>query len=158
MKGIYKKIIEHLYFSQKYNLALYDQFTKVYNRNWFDVIGKNKYKDKDIFVSIVDINNLKYVNDNFGHIVGDNVILNFVNLLKDNFANKKIDILRYGGDEFILISNDNIANELLQLNNGNFSFGTVLKSSHMSIEEAIIKADKYMYNMKLNLVRLREND
>lgn len=52
-----------------------------------------------------DLNNLKVVNDTFGHKAGDALILNFANILR-RCASEKVFVGRYGGDEFIAILYD----------------------------------------------------
>jgi len=53
-------------------------------------------------VFMFDLNNLKYVNDNFGHETGDALILTFALMLRENIPEKYF-VGRYGGDEFIAI-------------------------------------------------------
>jgi diguanylate cyclase (GGDEF)-like protein/PAS domain S-box-containing protein len=53
-------------------------------------------------ICYVDINNLKYVNDNFGHIDGDFMILKVVETIKANLREADI-VCRLGGDEFLII-------------------------------------------------------
>ena len=51
---------------------------------------------------VYDLNNLKRVNDTFGHIVGDQFILNFSNLLRNTIPAQDF-VGRYGGDEFMAV-------------------------------------------------------
>lgn len=60
-------------------------------------INKNK-----LTVGFADVNNLKYVNDNYGHITGDYVLITLCNIIKDNIRKHDF-IFRYGGDEFIIV-------------------------------------------------------
>ena len=53
-------------------------------------------------ICYVDINNLKYVNDNFGHIDGDFMILKVVETIKANLREADV-VCRLGGDEFMII-------------------------------------------------------
>ncbi len=56
------------------------------------------------WIAILDIDHFKAVNDNFGHLYGDEVLLHFSQLMKNKF--RYIDFLfRYGGEEFVVILN-----------------------------------------------------
>lgn len=95
----------YIIFKEKTFLAKYDQLTKLYNRRHFeerldDIIG-NRDKNKDTFnLVIFDIDELKHINDNFGHLEGDKTIKKIADYLKKNI--RKTDILaRTGGDEFL---------------------------------------------------------
>jgi diguanylate cyclase (GGDEF)-like protein len=89
---------------EKEHLLYTDTLTNVYNRNYYN----DKVKDKldtckypqTIIVS--DVNNLKKVNDNYGHIIGDKLLKCFAETLKEAFPECNM-ILRMGGDEFHLI-------------------------------------------------------
>jgi len=90
-----------------YQFATYDELTGVYNRRVGMEFLKQELKKMrrgKSFLSIcyIDINDLKSVNDNFGHEAGDNLILTIVEDIKS--AMRESDILsRIGGDEFLLI-------------------------------------------------------
>lgn len=81
-----------------------DLMTGVYNRE----VGLFKIKEllhnrvKGAFI-IVDIDNFKKINDNYGHMYGDTVIKEVSRLIKKSFGNRDI-VLRMGGDEFIVYS------------------------------------------------------
>nr|MCR5272586.1 GGDEF domain-containing protein [Lachnospiraceae bacterium] len=55
----------------------------------------------DISAVMVDINNLKYINDTFGHEIGDSYIIGCFNIVRDIYANSTI--YRIGGDEFVIL-------------------------------------------------------
>lgn len=59
-------------------------------------------EDKPLAVFIFDLDNLKNVNDTYGHDMGDKIIRTFADILRRNSRNGDI-LCRYGGDEFILI-------------------------------------------------------
>lgn len=81
-----------------------DLMTGVYNRE----VGLFKIKQlvynqiKGAFI-IVDIDNFKRINDNFGHMYGDTVIKEISHLIKKSFPEEDV-VLRMGGDEFIVYS------------------------------------------------------
>ena len=51
---------------------------------------------------IIDIDRFKQVNDQYGHIVGDRVIVSIAEQLKQNIRSSDL-IVRYGGDEFLIL-------------------------------------------------------
>lgn len=81
-----------------------DLMTGVYNRE----VGLLKIKQllnnqvKGAFI-IVDIDNFKKINDNYGHMYGDTVIKDISRLIKESFGSEDV-VLRMGGDEFIVYS------------------------------------------------------
>ncbi|MRH42073.1 diguanylate cyclase [Aquibacillus halophilus] len=62
----------------------------------------DKKKEK-LILFLIDVNNFKMVNDNYGHETGDNVLKHLSNLLLVNTSKSDI-VARYAGDEFIIIS------------------------------------------------------
>lgn len=58
-----------------------------------------------ITIAFIDINGLKKVNDQYGHLEGDNYLVTVSRLLGETASAKTIDLFRYGGDEFVMISN-----------------------------------------------------
>jgi diguanylate cyclase len=55
-----------------------------------------------LYVAIIDADNFKYINDSYGHLVGDIVLCHLANTLKRNIRPDE-PLYRYGGDEFILL-------------------------------------------------------
>lgn len=84
-----------------------DGLTSLYNRLYFDEIYSKKldsYKESkhDISVLFIDIDFFKSFNDNYGHQVGDLVLIAVSKIIKDTIRTEDIPC-RYGGDEIILI-------------------------------------------------------
>lgn len=89
---------------EREHLLYTDALTNVYNRNYYNDKVKDKldtYKYPQTII-VSDINNLKIVNDNYGHLIGDELLKTFAGTLKQAFPECKL-ILRMGGDEFYLI-------------------------------------------------------
>lgn len=139
--------IEKLYFRSTNNLALYCQLTYVFNSNWLHVIATKKLLKEELYVSMLDLDCLKQINDWKGHMEGDQVIKFLASELKQHFNNKGDYICRYGGDEFLLFSKDN-PNRILDSFQSKFCYGTVLKLSNEPLFSAIAAADSKMYTMK----------
>ena len=88
-------------------IANTDELTTVYNRRYgYEIIVEQiNYcqKNQDVFtLCYIDIDNLKTINDLYGHEKGDMLICSVVKALKSKL-NKKHSICRMGGDEFIVI-------------------------------------------------------
>lgn len=79
-----------------------DPMTGLLNRRGLDnALRKLCASDYPLAVCMFDLDNLKYINDTFGHAAGDRVILNFAEFLRQK-AGENI-LCRYGGDEFLAI-------------------------------------------------------
>lgn len=138
------KIIEYFYLKQKGNLAYYDVLTGVNNRLFYDRVLKQKYLGKECVIAFIDVDGLKFTNDSKGHYAGDKLILNVVEQIKQV---RYIDyIVRYGGDEFILIGNKILKEDLELLSN--VSYGVCIKAAYEDMSSAICKADGLMYRQK----------
>lgn len=95
------------YASQFEHQAYTDAMTQVRNRAAFDLkiseMDPARYPDLTLFM--LDLNNLKDVNDSLGHLAGDQLICALVTCIKDTFGDLG-QIYRYGGDEFIVMIED----------------------------------------------------
>jgi diguanylate cyclase (GGDEF)-like protein/PAS domain S-box-containing protein len=81
--------------------------TGVYNRRYFDLriaeeVGRSHRYNHGLGLAIVDCDNFKDINDQFGHQAGDEVLRAVAACLRDTVRSSDI-VARYGGDEFILI-------------------------------------------------------
>lgn len=81
----------------------YDHLTKVFNREtineYIDYLIAN---NRPFCLCITDVDNFKYVNDTYGHLVGDEILLTVTKVLVNSIANKGV-VGRFGGDEFISV-------------------------------------------------------
>lgn len=76
--------------------------TKSRTTEFIDNERRMKPSDLVSWLAIIDIDHFKKVNDQFGHVCGDEVLLIFSQLLKSHF--RKVDLLfRFGGEEFIVV-------------------------------------------------------
>jgi len=97
-------------------LSIIDEFTGLYNRRALHITGKNMYQEANernetSCVIFLDMDGLKKINDTYGHKDGDLAIQTLGNILKNCFREKDL-IVRYGGDEFIVLM-VNIHEEML---------------------------------------------
>ena len=84
-----------------------DKLTELYNRSYLEPfleseINAAKKEHQKISVIMVDMDHFKEINDTYGHIVGDHVLMIFAQVVLKCI--RKTDIIaRYGGDEFIVV-------------------------------------------------------
>lgn len=148
-----EKWIEKKYFSIKNNLALYDQLTGIYNYNWFIRFGLERFSDKEVYITLMDLNNFKQINDTKGHMYANEILFEIVKKLNKIISKEDPEavIIRYGGDEFLILStNINFGEVMLSKEHLEdfISVGSYKKDSYESIMFAIDKADKNMYEHK----------
>ncbi len=84
-----------------------DALTGVFNRRYFDIQLKNELERstrymRHLSILMVDIDHFKKVNDEFGHQVGDRVLINIAKIVEHNIRGVDV-VSRYGGDEFIVL-------------------------------------------------------
>lgn len=146
----FNSIIEKLYFKQVGNYALYDRLTNIYNYNWLELIGYNVYINKKVYITVIDLNNFKNINDTYGHVYGNKILRDLSDNLKIlKRLDKTLNIMRFGGDEFVVFSTINIEREIKIINNDNlFSYGIYRKNENEDVEVSIKKADHLMYKYK----------
>jgi two-component system cell cycle response regulator len=88
-------------------LVLQDELTKVYNRRYLQMclsreISQAKNHESGFSVALVDLDFFKKVNDNHGHLAGDELLQCLVDKLALNLRAADV-ICRYGGDEFVIL-------------------------------------------------------
>lgn len=84
-----------------------DSLTGVYNRRSFakkaeDKILQAKTYKLPLSFMILDLDNFKHINDTYGHLLGDEVVIHVSNVLQNNIKQNYI-LGRYGGEEFIIL-------------------------------------------------------
>ncbi len=85
-------------------LTTLDQLTGLFNRQHFKFIGEGLLKDNDnskniLVLFMLDIDFFKSINDNYGHLVGDEVLISTSKILKSTIGEMGC-VGRYGGEEF----------------------------------------------------------
>ena len=139
-----------------------DPVTGVYNRRYFEDEIRNMQNSAG--VAMIDLDDFKLYNDIYGHDMGDQVLCIVADVIKDCIR-KTDKLIRYGGDEFLLILSDmvrgTLRGKLLQIQEAienatipncprlklTASIGGVI-SEDGKIDEAIAKADQLMYKAK----------
>ncbi len=159
---------------QKYHsIALTDYLTNCPNRRGIMQEATHKIQKQEITIAIADLDYFKKINDQFGHDIGDLVLVAFANAARKTLSeNDKFG--RYGGEEwlFVLGTNNksdvqdifsglskNFANYCVDIKANNpainwditFSMGaTTSTKTSDNLEELIIQADKLLYQAKEN--------
>lgn len=96
MFNAYKNSISNLSFK-----ASHDELTGVYNRAGYEFI-KNTVDLTTTAMLIIDADNFKHINDNYGHETGDKVLKKVADTLRKHFRSEDY-ICRIGGDEFLIL-------------------------------------------------------
>ena len=94
-KEYYKKQLERM--------AWYDQLTNLLNRSKFIELieGKRGIPMKSQFIALIDIDHFKNINDTYGHLAGDHVLIQLSSIFAEKNDSNMI-FARYGGEEFII--------------------------------------------------------
>ena len=93
-------ILVYLYYKTR-KKAFIDPLTKIYNRQYLAEFLETTSL-QNYYLMMIDLDNFKLINDNFGHDVGDDVLVSVVNAIKSNIRQEDI-LIRFGGEEFILL-------------------------------------------------------
>ncbi|KYN82566.1 hypothetical protein ATY36_13490 [Vibrio cidicii] len=155
-----------------HHLSLKDPLTGLYNRRVMDnvipnLVARAKERKNSVSLIMTDIDNFKAINDEFGHIVGDDTIEKVAKVLTQSAANSEnIYIVRFGGDEFMIlllesdINNayeyaENLRKQLLSdvsvSLNGHpctMSFGVAELGLDDNLDELLENADSALYQAK----------
>ena len=152
--------------------SLTDDLTGIYNRRGFTTLASQQIKiadrsRKEMFLIFADVDNLKEINDRFGHLEGDRALIDVAKIMKETFRESDI-IARIGGDEFVALTTETdgmdaegIVSRLLEnikrfndTQQRNYvlsmSVGVAKYSPDepCTIDELISKADRMMYERK----------
>lgn len=150
-------------------IATHDELTKLYNRRSFkDSMQKElkniKLKRYNSCLALIDIDNFKFINDNYGHNIGDKALIIFSDTLTRNVTYNDI-CFRMSGDEFLVLFVNKTEEEaacLLEsirsilkssdvvLGGITFSYGicSITYENALSLDEILSVADKNMYKNK----------
>jgi diguanylate cyclase (GGDEF)-like protein len=148
--------------------ARIDQLTQIYNRLYIDEVLQRQYyrfgrNQEKCTIIMLDIDFFKEVNDTYGHLVGDKVLVEFALLLKEHIRFEDV-VGRWGGEEFLIIlphtdvnEAKKLAKKLLKLINEfhfssighrSASMGIATLHENETIEQWVEAADKALYKAK----------
>jgi diguanylate cyclase (GGDEF)-like protein/PAS domain S-box-containing protein len=154
-------------------MSLVDDLTGLYNRRGFvtlaaqEIKSINRMKQK-IYLIYVDLDDLKKINDTFGHLAGDKALIDMARILRGSFRGPDI-LARIGGDEFVILAKEGALKEgpkllvervrrNIKLHNEktktslplSLSMGTVAYDPDhpIPLETLLVQADTLMYQEK----------
>lgn len=89
-------------------LNMEDALTKTKNRRYFDKkllmdIRRSRREQTPLSIIMFDIDHFKAINDNYGHLTGDQTIQAAANIIKTHLKRPLDDVARYGGEEFVVL-------------------------------------------------------
>ncbi len=159
-------------------MALKDELTGLFNRRGFMMLAEqqmkiNKRKELGIGIFYIDMDNMKLINDTFGHHEGDKALIDAASIIRLCFRDADI-IGRMGGDEFAILAIgcnkhdiEMMQNRLIEnINEFNakslreyqlsLSIGSIfISDSSADIGDILVRADKTMYRNKLERKKQR---
>jgi diguanylate cyclase (GGDEF)-like protein len=153
-------------------LANTDVLTNTNNRRKFFTSGEeifdlaNRY-DFDFSIISIDIDHFKFVNDTYGHNIGDEVLIEFSNIISKHIRRKDM-FARIGGEEFVVITRETSYQEGFEIAEklrfeverehifvGDFEISITIScgvvqydSTYSSFDEMMIQVDKALYDAK----------
>ena len=152
-----------------------DELTQLYNRRAFATHAMTELEfcvssNSDLSVLILDIDDFKLINDQYGHAVGDEVLIQVSQIIK-SYVRKSDCVYRWGGEEFVcllpvtgLFEANQVANKLVaKISDTDFNISNVVTLNlTVSIgvaqwvegesisRDTLVRADKALYNAKQN--------
>src|SRR5688572_19004041 len=107
LKFTYHDSLEESFQKQMYESALRDGLTKVYNKRYFTerITSEMRFAVRhkaQLALLMVDLDHFKQVNDTYGHVAGDRVLVAVAQGLARSIRNEDV-VARYGGEEFAVI-------------------------------------------------------
>lgn len=161
----------YIYQRRLYEYSYTDQLTRIPNRHILKDIVPNDILQTSTTIVVVDIDKFKDINDTFGHSAGDEALIKSANVLLSSFRKGQDTVVRYGGDEFLVICEGEIdilkvherLKESLKVDNPyniSFSIGATLGSESENIYDVIKRADCALYAVKAegrNNIKIFEN-
>ena len=164
LASLYRDFEYFRHYIQKMKCLSYrDRLTGTYNRRFFEtIILKEAEMEYPVSMIMVDIDDLKEVNDSYGHEKGDKLIMETASIL-ERMTRDRDTVCRFGGDEFIIVLPDTDKAEVNQvadrinsrfqevnnpLLNVSLGYSSEISRKNKSMQELFIAADKNMYKVK----------
>ena len=137
----------------------FDNLTNISNRRLFDIeFGKifAVQEEIEVFIVLMDIDNLKKVNDEYGHLKGDEFIIEFSSIASNEFSRPHI-FSRWGGDEFGLIFHGEYIELLDKINKVKKEFSNSILD--IKIDKTIsVGITKFIYGMPKNELLMKADE
>ena len=127
-------------------LIVIDELTKCYNRRYINEklptdIESAKANKLPLSIAMIDIDYFKLINDKYGHLLGDLVLKDIIDVIKNNIRRKNDWIARYGGEEFLILFNDTSKEDAYNLS----------KRIKSVVENSIFKYDDIEINITISI-------
>lgn len=151
--------VQKVYYSNKaQETSLYDPITGLRNRKYFsDFILSVKKMKPDFTVIVLNFNNLRGINDKYGHEEGNNAIVKVAGIITDTFGKFTENMYRTGANEFHVFMEDknNIVDNLIDKVRA-LAASTKIQKDRLSVSGGYIKSSEYRnYNLQ-NLIATAE--
>lgn len=145
-----------------------DQQSGLYNRFGMEKFADPYYRKRmeqgrDTYVTFIDIDNMKIINDQYGHKSGDEAILLTSDAIRRALKGTEDIAVRYGGDEFVIFSGEDVRVKIVRALNSlirerrvkwqcQLTIGVYVaeKKEGLSLQDAVNQADDAMYAIKKN--------
>lgn len=116
----------------------FDALTDIYNRYAVntELNYLYKYNKSRLCIAIVDIDFFKKVNDTYGHLAGDKALINLANILRLKSSERGFFVGRYGGEEFVILSNSSTEDEFYHSLN---ELRKTVENNSFTYEDNVIK-------------------
>lgn len=157
-------------------LHMKDQMTGLYNRFGLQRFRDDYTSEHEFTVVMMDMDGLKKVNDEFGHLAGNHALCIIAKVLQEVTEEDEL-LVRYGGDEFLLLSRntrlehwqglreridrilaDKVSRRQIRYQLGvSIGYALSTKETPVSLEECCELADQAMYQDKSERKRLRDS-
>ena len=149
-----------------------DHLTGLYNRGQLELFMNNQLKhvkkEQLFFLILLDMDKFKQINDTYGHVVGDDALVQAAKMLRESCKRKEDYVARLGGDEFVIIGQckdksavENVINRIEECAKAfndlgkkeyklSFSAGYTIYdgASPATLDILIGEADRHMYEVK----------
>ena len=127
-------------------LIVIDELTKCYNRRYINEklptdIESAKANKLPLSIAMIDIDYFKLINDKYGHLLGDLVLKDIIDVIKNNIRRKNDWIARYGGEEFLILFKDSSKEDAYNLS----------KRIKSVVENSIFKYDDIEINITISI-------
>ena len=110
---------------------------------------KDNHQKKDLYLFLLDIDQFKKINDELGHVVGDQIILKIADILKQIAHLHNCFISRYGGDEFIIVCERDKNEEIMPVFN---DLQRLFQQSHEGLPDFSVSIGYAKYDESLNYI------
>lgn len=128
-------------------IAMQDSLTQLWNKRYFDIrlteeMSRKQRTGAPLCIALADVDNFKKINDNVGHIEGDNALVNIAKIFRQHTRNTDV-IFRLGGDEFAILFPETPLDEVRKVLN--------------RIREAIVKSSQcHQATISVGVIEVKE--